>query len=166
MGQRTFEDLGAPLHEVPFCVVDLETTGATASTCQITEIGAVKYVGGELTGTFQTLVNPGVPIPPMIVVMTGITQVMVVEAPSIGEALPSFLEFLGEAVVVGHNIRFDLSFLNAAAQQLGYDRIANRSVDTLGLARRLIRSEVRNLKLSSLAGLSPLAHHPNPSRSR
>lgn len=136
---------------MPFCVVDLETTGATASTCQITEIGAVKYVGGELTGTFQTLVNPGVPIPPMIVVMTGITQVMVVEAPSIGEALPSFLEFLGEAVVVGHNIRFDLSFLNAAAQQLGYDRIANRSVDTLGLARRLIRSEVRNLKLSSLA---------------
>ena len=48
VGQRTFDDLGAPLHEVPFCVLDLETTGATAADCEITEIGAVRYVGGEL----------------------------------------------------------------------------------------------------------------------
>ncbi len=151
LGQRSFEDLGAPLHEVPFCVLDLETTGAAASSCEITEIGAVKHLGGELIGTFQTLVNPGLPIPPMITVLTGITQLMVVEAPSIGEALPSFLEFIGDAVIVGHNIRFDMSFLNAAAERLGYDRLTNRTIDTLGLARRLVRSEVRNLKLSSLA---------------
>ncbi|MEN8113984.1 MAG: DEDD exonuclease domain-containing protein [Actinomycetota bacterium] len=157
-GQRTFEDMGAPLHDVPFCVLDLETTGATAADCEITEIGAVKYLGGELVGTFQTLVNPGAEIPPFITVLTGITHAMVVDAPEIGEALPSFLEFLGDSVIVGHNVRFDLSFLNAAAIRLGYGKLPNRSVDTLGLARRLVHSEVRNLKLSSLA-----AHFRAPS---
>ncbi len=151
LGQRSFSDLGAPLYEVPFCVLDLETTGAAPSTCEITEIGAVRYVGGEPDGTFQTLVNPGVPIPPMITVLTGITQLMVVKAPEVGEALPAFLEFIGDAVIVGHNVRFDMSFLNAAAVRLGYGRLPNHTVDTLGLARRLVRSEVRSLKLSSLA---------------
>ena len=155
--QRSFDDLGAPLHEVPFCVLDLETTGATAANCEITEIGAVRYDGGELTGTFQTLVNPGVAIPPTITVLTGITQVMVVEAPRIGEALPSLLEFIGDAVIVGHNIRFDLSFLNAAALRLGYGKLPNRSADTVALARRLVRQETRNLKLSTLA-----AHFRSP----
>jgi DNA polymerase-3 subunit epsilon len=148
----------APLHAVPFCVLDLETTGATAADCEITEIGAVKFVGGEPAGTFQTLVNPGGEIPPFITVLTGITQAMVIEAPTISEALPAFLEFIGDAVIVGHNVRFDLSFLNASAERLGYGRLPNRSVDTLGLARRLVRSEVRNLKLSSLA-----AHFRAPS---
>ena len=159
LGQRSFGELGAPLFEVPFCVLDLETTGGAPSTCEITEIGAVRYVGGEPDGTFHTLVNPGVPIPPMITVLTGITQMMVVEAPEIGEALPAFLEFIGDAVIVGHNVRFDMSFLNAAAKRLGYDRLANHTVDTLGMARRLVRSEVRSLKLSSLAAhlRSPIA---------
>jgi DNA polymerase-3 subunit epsilon len=159
-GQRTFEDMEAALHAVPFCVLDLETTGATAADCEITEIGAVKYLGGELVGTFQTLVNPGTAIPPFITVLTGITQAMVVEAPAIGEALPAFLEFVGDAVIVGHNVRFDLSFLNASAERLGYGRLANRSVDTLGLSRRLVRSEVRNLKLSSLAAHFRAPHPP------
>ena len=156
-GQRSFDDLDAPLFDVPFCVLDLETTGATAADCEITEIGAVTFKGGEPIGTFHTLVNPGVEIPPMITILTGITQLMVVEAPKIAEALPSFLEFLGDAVIVGHNVRFDLSFLNAAATRLGYGRLPHRSVDTVALARRLVRDEVRNLKLSSLA-----AHFRSP----
>ncbi|MCB2223660.1 MAG: DEDD exonuclease domain-containing protein [Actinobacteria bacterium] len=149
--QQTFDDLGAPLIDVPFCILDLETTGGSAASCEITEIGAVRYQGGALTGTFQTLVNPGAPIPPFITVLTGITQAMVVEAPRIDEALPTFLEFIGDAVIVGHNVRFDLSFLNAAAERLGYGRLPNRSVDTAGLARRLVRKDVRNLKLGTLA---------------
>jgi DNA polymerase-3 subunit epsilon len=156
-GQTSFDDLGAPLHEVHFCVLDLETTGATAKDCEITEIGAVRFVGGEQTGRFQTLVNPGVEIPPFITVLTGITHSMVVEAPMIEEALPAFLEFIGDAVIVGHNIRFDMSFLNAAAERLGYGRLPNRTVDTIGLARRLVHQEVRNLKLSTLA-----AHFRSP----
>lgn len=155
--QRSFEEMGTPLFEVPFCVLDLETTGGSPAGCEITEIGAVKYQGGDLLGTFQTLVNPGLAIPPTITLLTGITQAMVIDAPPIAEALPGFLEFIGDAVIVGHNVRFDLSFLNAAAERFGYDRLPNRSVDTLALARRLIRPEVRNLRLATLA-----AHFRSP----
>jgi DNA polymerase-3 subunit epsilon len=151
VGQRTFDDLGAPLSEVPFCVLDLETTGLTPDTCEITEIGAVRFVGGVECGRFHTLVNPRAPIPPTVTVMTGITQAMVVDAPMIEEALPAFLEFLGDAVIVGHNVRFDIAFLNAAALRLGYGRLEHRSADTLRLARRLLPGETKNLRLSGLA---------------
>ncbi|MDX1448591.1 MAG: DEDD exonuclease domain-containing protein [Acidimicrobiia bacterium] len=156
--QASFEDLGTPLHEVTFCVLDLETTGGSPADCAITEIGAVKVRGGEVIGTFQTLVDPGAPIPPSIVLLTGITQSMVVDAPRIEMVLPTFAEFVGSSVVVGHNVRFDLSFLDAAADRLGYRRFsANDSVDTAALARRLVRSEVRNLRLGTLA-----AHFRSP----
>lgn len=155
--QPSFDDLSTPLFEVTFCVLDLETTGGSPSQCEITEIGAVKYQRGDLTGTFQTLVDPGLPIPPSITVLTGITEAMVIDAPPITEALPTFLEFIGDSVIVGHNVRFDLSFLNAAAMRLGYGRLPNKSADTAGLARRLVRTEVKNLRLQSLA-----AHFRSP----
>ncbi len=145
--------------DVPFCVLDLETTGLSPDTEGITEIGAVRYEQGVETGRFQTLVNPDAPIPPRVTVITGITQAMVIDAPKIGEALPSFLEFIGDAVIVGHNVRFDISFLNAASTRLGYGRLSNRSVDTLRLAQRLVRTELRSFKLSSLA-----AHFGSPTR--
>lgn len=157
MQQRSFDDMGAPLQTVPFCVLDLETTGGSPATEAITEIGAVKYVGGVEVGRFQSLVNPGRAVPPMITILTGITQVMLIEAPKIAEAFPTFLEFLGDAVIVGHNVRFDMSFLNAAAVELGYGRLVNQVTDTLGLARRLVRNDVRNLKLGTLA-----AHFGSP----
>jgi len=155
--QPSFDDLSTPLFDVTFCVLDLETTGGSPLDCAITEIGAVKYRGGEQLGTFQTLVDPGLPIPPSITILTGITQSMVIDAPRIAEALPAFLEFIGDAVIVGHNVRFDLSFLNAAATRLDYDRLPNDSVDTAALARRLVRDEVRNLRLQTLA-----AHFRSP----
>ena len=76
--QPSFEALGTPLADVTFVVVDLETTGASPATAGITEIGAVKVRGGECLGTFETLVNPGLPIPPMITVLTGITEAMLI----------------------------------------------------------------------------------------
>jgi len=155
--QPSFDDLSTPLFDVTFCVLDLETTGGSALDCAITEIGAVKFRGGELLGTFQTLVDPGLPIPPSITILTGITQYMVIDAPQIHEALPAFLEFIGDSVIVGHNVRFDLSFLQAATSRLGYERLANDSVDTVGLARRLVRDEVRNLRLQTLS-----AHFRSP----
>lgn len=155
--QASFEDLGTPLSEVTFCVLDLETTGGSAATCEITEVGAARYRMGEELASFQTLVDPGAAIPPFITVLTGITQAMVVEAPPLDAVLPAFLEFIGDAVVVGHNLRFDLSFLDQAARRLGYPTVSNRTLDTVALARRLVRSEVRNLKLSSLA-----AHFRSP----
>jgi DNA polymerase-3 subunit epsilon len=153
--QATLDDLGTPLHDVTFVVVDLETTGGSPASCAITEIGAVKYRGGECLGEFQTLVNPGMPIPPMITVLTGITEAMTMPAPRIAEVLPQFLEFLGTAdagtVLGGHNVRFDVSFLDAALTAHGYGRLAHRRVDTVALARRLVRDEVPNLRLSTLA---------------
>ncbi len=132
-------------------VLDLETTGGSPKDCEITEVGAVKYRGGVQLGTFDTLVNPGVPIPPFITVLTGITESMVFPAPPIDEVLPPLLEFIGSAVIVGHNIRFDISFLDAALVARGYPRLNHRRVDTLGLARRLVRDEIPDLKLGTLA---------------
>jgi DNA polymerase III subunit epsilon len=158
--QRSFDDLGVPLHQVTFCVLDLETTGASPADCAITEIGAVKLRGGECLGTFQTLVNPGVGIPPEITILTGITTAMVLPAPRIEAVLPSFLEFLGPAVIVGHNVRFDLRFLQAALSGSGHRPLANQWVDTCALARRLVRDEVPNCRLGTLAERMRLPHKP------
>ena len=141
-------------------VLDLETTGTSPATCAITEVGAVKVRGGELLGTFQTLVNPGLPIPPSITVLTGITHAMVVPAPSIDAVLDPFTGFVGDAVIVGHNVAFDLRFLRAAMEQHGYPRFANTVVDTCALARRLVRDEVPNCRLSTLAELFRVGRKP------
>jgi DNA polymerase-3 subunit epsilon len=158
--QRSFDDLGTPLHEVMFCVVDLETTGGSPIDCGITEVAAVKFKGGHCLGTFATLVNPGALIPPAITVLTGITQSMVLPAPRIDQVLPSFLEFVHGTVIVGHNIRFDLSFLNAALDREGYPKLPHRSIDTCALARRLVADEVPNHRLGTLADRLRLDHKP------
>jgi DNA polymerase-3 subunit epsilon len=90
-------------------------------------------------------------VPPFIVALTGITEALVVPAPTIGEVLPSLLEFIGGAVLVGHNLRFDTSFLDADLIATGRPRLANARVDTLTLARRLIRDEVPDCRLATLA---------------
>nr|MBA3655561.1 endonuclease [Actinomycetota bacterium] len=158
--QRSFDDLGAPLYDVTFVVLDLETTGGSAATDAITEVGAAKYRGGECLGTFATLVNPGREIPPSITYLTGITEAMVLPAPRIEEVLPAFLEFAGDAVLVGHNVRFDMSFLQAAMRATNRPRIANRVVDTCALARRLVSDEVPNCKLATLAEHFRTSHKP------
>jgi DNA polymerase-3 subunit epsilon len=158
--QRSFEDLGVPLSETTFCVVDVETTGGSALDGAITEVGAVKLRGGECLGTLQTLVNPGMAIPPEITVLTGITQAMVLPAPRMEEVLPSFLEFLGDAVLVGHNVRYDIGFLNAELARAGRPRLTNQFVDTCSLARRLVRDEVPDCRLSTLASRLRLSHLP------
>jgi DNA polymerase III subunit epsilon len=159
--QRSFDDLGVPLHDVTFCVIDLETTGGAPDVDRITEVGAVRLRGGECLGTFQTLVNPGRAIPPSITVLTGITEAMVVPAPRIEAVLPSLLEFVGDAVIVGHNVRFDLGFLRAALDRAERPVLANRSVDTVALAKRLVRDEVPNLRLGTLASRLRLPHRPS-----
>ena len=152
--QATFDELGTPLHEVTFVVVDLETTGGSPASCEITEIGAVKVRGGERLGEFQTLVNPGVPIPPFISVLTGISDAMVGDAPRLGTALPAFLEFAGDAVLVAHNAPFDISFLKAACAATDREWPGNRVLDTARLARQVVtRDEAPNCKLASLARL-------------
>lgn len=150
--QVGLDQIGEPLYSTTFVVVDLETTGGSPASSAITEIGAVKTRGGEVIGEFQTLVDPGVPIPPMIVRLTGITDAMLVAAPTIEQVLPSFLEFLGDAVLVAHNAPFDVGFLKAACRQQGYKWPGNEVVDTVTLARRATtKEEAPNKKLSTLA---------------
>src|SRR5690349_23365038 len=107
--QQSFDELGTHLSQVTFCVVDLETTGG-AEEDTITEFGAVKVRGGEVLGEFQTLVNPRTAIPPLIAVLTGITNQMVAAAPTLAQVLPAFLAFAGQSVIVAHNAAFDTGF--------------------------------------------------------
>jgi DNA polymerase III subunit epsilon len=161
--QMSFDELGRPLRDLTFCVVDLETTGAAVSQgSMITEIGAVKVRGGELLGEFQTLVNPHSEIPPFIAVLTGITNSMVAAAPPIAVALPSFLEFARGSVLVAHNAPFDVGFLQHFARHLGHPWPGFEVVDTARLARRVItRDDAPNCKLSSLAVAFGSATTPN-----
>jgi DNA polymerase-3 subunit epsilon len=149
--QGTFEELGTPLREVTFVVVDLETTGA-AATDSITEVGAVKVRGGEVLGEFQTLVNPSGPIAPFVAVLTGITDLMVAAAPRIEAVLPPFLEFTKGTVLVAHNAPFDVGFLRSACQRHEYTWPTFDVVDTARLARRVLtRDEVPDATLRTLA---------------
>ncbi len=160
-GQRSFDDMGTPLHEVTFVVVDFETTGGNRNDDMITEVGAVKVRGGECLGTFQTLVNPGKAIPPQISVLTGLTDALVAAAPRIEAVLPSLLEFMGDAVFVAHNAGFDLGFLRAALERSGRPRWEGTVLDTVALARRLVRDEVPDCKLGTLASRLRLDHRPS-----
>ncbi len=150
--QASFDELGEPLREVTFVVVDLETTGGSPASSAITEIGAVKVRGGEILGEFQSLVNPGEGIPPFIAVLTGITDALVASAPPIAAVLPAFLEFARGSVLVAHNAPFDLGFLRAACLAGETQWPGFRHVDTAVLARRaLSRDESPNCKLATLA---------------
>lgn len=146
------DPLALDLRQTTFVVLDLETTGGAPDGGGITEIGAVKVRGGEQIGKLATLINPGVPIPPFVTVLTGITTAMVAPAPPIEEVLPSLLEFLQGAVLVAHNAPYDTGFLKAACAAHGYTWPAPKVLCTAQLARRVLqRDEVPNRKLGTLA---------------
>ncbi len=159
--QRSFDDLGTPLVDVTFCVIDLETTGGNRAEDSITEVGAVKVRGGACHGTFQTLVNPGRAIPPQITMLTGLTDALVGPAPRIEAVLPSLLEFIGDSVIVGHNVGFDLAFIRHALERSGRPALTPTVVDTVALARRLVRDEVPDCRLGTLASRLRLDHRPS-----
>jgi len=158
--QTTLEQ-SVPLHEVTFCVVDLETTGGSPTGSRITEIGAVAYRGGERLGAFATLVDPGMPIPRHISHLTGIDDLLVRGAPPIEAVLPSFAEFARGCVFVAHNARFDFTFLNVALQRLDFDPLPPPPVYTARLARRVVWPDVPNVRLGTLAGYFRTAARPS-----
>jgi DNA polymerase-3 subunit epsilon len=152
--QGRLDDLGTPLLDVEFVVLDLETTGGSPTNDRVTEVGAVKVRGGEVLGSFHTLVDPEIPIPPLITALTGISDRMVADAEPIEVVLPCLLEFLGGAVLVAHNAPFDRRFLQANLERHGYPRLTNRVVCTARLARKLLLGdEVPNVRLATLAAL-------------
>jgi DNA polymerase III subunit epsilon len=161
--QRSFDELGRPLRDVTFCVVDLETTGGSAQGgSMVTEVGAVKVRSGEVLGEFQTLVNPNQSIPPFIALLTGISDSMVATAPAIETVLPQFLEFASGCVLVAHNAPFDVGFLKHFATAHGRPWPRFDVVDTALLARRVVtRDESPDCKLASLARVFRAGTTPN-----
>lgn len=160
--QLAFDELGTPLRHVTFVVFDLETTGGSHEEDAVTEIGAVKVRGGEVLGEFATLVDPGRGIPPQVVSLTGITQLMVSGAPPFAEVLPAFLEFAKGAVLVAHNSGFDIGFLKAACRRYGYAWPRPPVVCTVKLSRRVLgENETLSHRLAELAVLFKAATQPN-----
>src|SRR5438477_10213377 len=153
------------LDRATFVVVDLETTGLRPGSAHICEIGAVRVRELELEQEFELLVDPGVPLGPMISALTGLR-----DAELRGQAHPSiavrrFLEFAGDAVLVAHNARFDLAFLDRETERLTGARLAGPVVDTVGLARRLLAGRTPRAGLASLAqffGTAARPCHPPP----
>ncbi|MEZ5115512.1 MAG: DEDD exonuclease domain-containing protein [Candidatus Nanopelagicales bacterium] len=150
--QASLDELGTPLTEVTFVVVDLETTGGSPADAGITEVGAVKVRAGEVLGEMQTLVDPGSPVPPFVAALTGITDAMLVGAPRVPAVLPAFLEFARGSVLVAHNAPYDIGFLKGACARTGTAWPGFAVVDTARLARQVLhRDEVPNCKLATLA---------------
>jgi DNA polymerase-3 subunit epsilon len=153
----TISDIDQQLAHTTFVIVDLETAGGKPGDAGITEIGAVKVRGGEVLGEFRTFCHPGVPIPAFISVLTGITDHHVASAPNVASAVIEFLAFAGfdcedPPVLVAHNAPFDVGFLKSACAKFEIHWPAPKIVDTVILARKILRKdEVRDKKLATLA---------------
>jgi len=145
--------LGADLllEDAEYVVVDLETTGLRPGSSQICEIGAVRVRGFELVEEFQTLVDPRVPLGAVISALTGLTDRQLRGAPPPSLAVRRFLAFAGDSVLVAHNARFDLAFLDRETERLTGSRLAAPVVDTVPLARRLLAGRVPRASLAQLS---------------
>ncbi len=144
------------LRALDYVVVDVETTGLSHRAHSLIEIAALRCRGTEIVDSFSTLVNPGRAIPSFIRGFTGITDEMVRHAPDPATAIADFLRFAGDDLLVGHNVRFDLNFLDAAAERHLNTAIANESLDTIALGTRLVPG-LRRPSLDRLAALLGLA---------
>ncbi len=140
-----------PLERATFVVVDLETTGLRPGSSRICEIGAVRVRELEPENEFELLVDPGMPIGPAISALTGLRDTDLRGAPHPAVAVRRFLEFAGDAVLVAHNARFDLAFLDRETERLTGARLAGPVVDTVGLARRLLAGRTPRAGLASLS---------------
>lgn len=149
------------VEEATYVVFDLETTGLSAASSSICEIGAVRVRGLELEDRFETLVDPRRPLPAPIAALTGIDPRALRGAPPVELAVRRFLEFAGDAVLVAHNARFDLAFLDREVERLTGRRVAAPVVDTLWLARRLLAGRLSRVGLASLAHFFGTAVRPS-----
>ncbi len=139
------------ISDATFVVTDTETTG-THQGARVIELAAVKVRGGKVIDTFQQLINPGQSIPGHITRLTGITTGMVFDGPSADAVLPRYLDFLGDGILVAHNLSFDRRMINGELARMGRPELSNRTLCSLRLARRLL------YELSSKS-LTALSHH-------
>lgn len=108
------------ISETSFCVIDLETTGLNLATDVIINIGAVKLKKGKITKLFEAYTKPPIPIPKESTEFHGMVDSMFVDKPLIGEVLPELLQFIGDSVIVGHHINFDIRMLHRHLKEI-YD---------------------------------------------
>ena len=151
-GVRLHDLLAQPLSACTYVVVDLETTGTGTGAGGIIEIGAARVRGGRVVEELSQLVNPEARLPPFVARLTGIDAAMLADQPSIDAVWPRVSAFIGDAVIVAHNARFDLGFLDTVAKRHHGAALANPSLCTLKLARRLLPALRRR-------GLDALAAH-------
>lgn len=147
------KNLGKRLNQYvkDYVVFDLETTGLNPETDEIIEISAIRVRMGEAKEEFTTLVNPGKPIPYTATKINGITDEMAQNAPALKDALTTFLAFIGNDILVGHNIHsFDLNFLRRGAERELGQQITNDYIDTLFLAKNCLPQLPRH-RLTDLA---------------
>ena len=137
------------LNHAKYVVLDLETTGLNCYYDRIIEFGAVRVENGIVTETMDLLINPQIPLPKKIVEITSITDKMLEKQPTIEEAIPRILSFIGDAILVTHNADFDFSFLQHAIRRCGLEEMHNPVIDTLSLSRYLF-PESRYHSLGSL----------------
>lgn len=141
-----------PLREIPFVIVDVETTGGRPLCDRIIEIAAVRVVGGRVVAEWASLVDPGRPIPPFVARLTGIDDRAVAAAATFAEVADDFLAVLGGGAFVAHNAGFDWRFVNAELFAVRGGRLTNAHLCTVRLARRLLPG-VRRRNLDALAHL-------------
>ena len=145
-----------------YCVIDLETTGLSASDAQIIEMAAIHVLDGEVCDTFSRLIRISCPLPEEVVKLTGLTDnVLEREGVPMKQALPDFLEFVGNHPLVGYNIAFDIAFLRAACAKLTVAFPRTKTVDVLELARRKVFG-LPSMRLERLAEhfqLAPYTPH-------
>jgi DNA polymerase III subunit epsilon len=158
---RMTDAISLQIPDAEFVVCDVETTGLSAEGNRITEIALVKIADGAIVDRFDTLVNPRQFIPYEITAMTGITNEMVYAAPDAAEVMPRVREFIGDAVFVGHNARFDRSFVDATLRREQMDALENPTLCTVRLARRLTpKSSKKSLgKLAGALGITIKNRH-------
>ena len=135
--------------DTTYCVLDLETTGFSATTEKITEVGIMKLKDGEVIDEFSCFVNPEKHIPERVSEVTNITDDMVKDAETIDKVFPKILEFIEGSVIVAHNAGFDVGFLKQNAKNLGYE-FDYTYLDTLSLAKDLF-PEYKKYKLGKIA---------------
>jgi DNA polymerase III epsilon subunit family exonuclease len=149
-----------PLEGAHFVVVDLETTGLSPRTARICEIGAQRVRGLGLEDTYETLVDPGIPLPATVASLTGIRPRELSGAPTARAAVERLVAFTGDAALVAHNARFDLAFLDHELERLTGRRVAAPVVDTMWLARRLLEGRTRHVGLAALSRFFGVATTP------
>ncbi|SFV74487.1 DNA polymerase III epsilon subunit [hydrothermal vent metagenome] len=158
-GYYFFETKFTPIDEAEFCIVDIETNGSKIERHQIIEIAAIKVKNGKIIDRFESLVQCE-RINPIIVDLTGITIEDTKDAPPLQEVLYQFHQFLGDAIFVAHDVKFDYTFISSSFEKVGLPPMLNRSLCSLALAERTIVSYRYSLSyLSKTLHLNPNATH-------